>query len=277
MNYISTIYLKTNSHSTEKIAVGLFGISGNDKFFSFSKLKIKIANKIIDKNISQFIENSLTNFQLELDKLDFSKSGFETFNFLNTYSKGILEFEKLKPIAINLTTETFNNLYNLIIENPKDIVNTDSFQKKVKNKLSNEAFNKIDKNYLIPENIINRYTAHKVDFIGKNGRILSGRAINFEDTPVNIDKSLMEFHFISEALISYENNLRKKYNIKLDKGIHTVYFSNPETVNGKIILDKVFKDKNKTFEIKELNSIDTLIDEINAGEYIKFSDFISSL
>lgn len=284
MNHLAIVYLKTSSNSSEKISVGLFGMTENERFFSFSKSKVAIADKIIEENVSRSVMNSLQTFKLELEKIQLKRLDLDVFGFnkeaikyLNIYSKGILEFEELKTVSLELNNNSFNRLFNLIIDNPKNKKNIVSFNKKVKSKLSNEAFKKIDINYAIDAKILNRYTNHKVDFIGKNGGFLAGKAINFDSTPTDVDKNLMEFHFVTNGLLKFEDTLSKEKSYSLDKGFYSVYFIRPESEAGRKVLDKVRRDNNKLFDIKELDSLDSLASRIKNSDYVKFSEFLKEL
>lgn len=278
MNLISILYIRTNNHTDEKISVGMFAVGNDRRFFSYSLRKIKLSNEIIDANLERTIVNSLKRIKAEIDAFNkapikFKDFGFNdaSFTYLNNYSKGILSFEKLKPVSIEINDATYLKLFNLMIDSPEDKTNIISFSKKVSLKLKNKAFDKIDTKYSLSAEIIRSYAPHKVDFIGKNGSLLVGQSVDFNGRPETVDKSLMEFKTISNSLIEYSKLKGFK-----KAGDYNIYFSTPDSSEGKKLLDRVIKDKNRLFNMFELGEIDTVINNLESGSYIKFSDFINS-
>lgn len=278
MNSISVLYIKTSSHTEEKISVGLFACGLNKKYFSYSKEKIKIANSIIESNLIPLIGSTLQNIEREINifnksPLKFNEFGLNesSFNYLSTYSKGILNFEVLKPISIDITDETFDQLFKLLIDSSPEKNNVISFSKRFSNKLKHKAFDKIDRKFEITTEILGTYAAHKVDFIGKNGSLLVGTAMDFNSRPETVDRGILEFKAITNSLMSFSNKN------KLPKGTFNIYCNEPESLEGKKFFDKVYADKNKTFSLLTLEKIDDVISQIENGNYIKFSEYLGSL
>jgi len=278
MNLLSTLYLKTNSHTDEKISIGLFAIGSGRRFFSYSLEKIKIANSIIETNIESSIRHTLKNINKEVDAynnsdLKFNDFGLNeaSFDYLNTYSKGILSFEKLKPVAIDIEKSTFDNLFNLLVNSSPEKSTIISFSRRVNNKLKNKAFDQVDVKYDIKPSIIETYAAHKVDFIGKNGSFLVGNSIDFNGRPETIDRSIMEFKAITNALESLSVKLN------LPRGKYNIYCNEPESKEGKTFFNKVYSDNEKSFNLYTLDKLDDVINQLESTEYIKFSEYLKEI
>jgi hypothetical protein len=276
MNLISILYIKTSSHTDEKISIGLFASSSEKKYFSYSSEKIRIANSIIEVNIAPSISNTLKKLKREIDAYNIAPIKFNdfglnesSFNYLNTYSKGILSFEKLKPVGIEINDDSFKYLFNLLIDSSEVKENVVSFSKKLNSKLKNKAFDKVDVKYEIESLILGTYASHKVDFIGKNGALLVGSSIDFNSRPDTIDKNILEFNVIIKSLNELSINRR------IPLGNFNIYFNEPESSEGRVFFNKVYRDNSKTFNLFPLDEIDNTISQIEGGDYIKFSQFIS--
>jgi hypothetical protein len=278
MNLISILYIKTSSHTDEKISIGLFASNSEKKYFSYSNEKIKIANSIIETNIAPSIVHTLKNIKKEIDAyndspLKFNDFGLNeaSFNYLNTYSKGILSFEKLKPIGLEINDSSFEFLFGLLIDSVVEKNNVISFTKQFNNKLRNKAFDKVDKKYEIASRILGTYASHKVDFIGKNGSLLVGTSIDFNSRPETIDRSILEFNAITNALMSFSSKNG------LPNGNYNIYCNEPEEKEGKAFFDKVYFDNNKYFNLLTIDKVDDVISQLEGGEYIKFSEYLATI
>jgi hypothetical protein len=277
MNLISILYIKTSSHTDEKISIGLFASSSEKKYFSYSNKKINIANSIIETNVAPSIVHTLKNIKKEIDAynnspLKFNDFGLNeaSFNYLNTYSKGILSFEKLKPVGIEINDNSFDSLFNLLIDSAAEKENVISFTKRFNSKLKHKAFDKIDKKYEIASSILGTYASHKVDFIGKNGSLLVGTSIDFNSRPETIDRIILEYNVIIKSL----NKLSIDRGIPIGK--FNFYFNEVMSSEGRDFFNKVYRDNNKAFNLIPLDEIDHTISQIEKGDFIKFSAFILS-
>jgi hypothetical protein len=123
---LSIIYLQTNSVSGEKIAVGLLGISEKEIFFKTAEAKLKLAAKLCDTSIVKHAEISFEMIRNKVSEVNKeakshallpSESLFtkEYLNYLNKYSKGLLQFDLPKSYAGNLDKKSFKTLFQQFI------------------------------------------------------------------------------------------------------------------------------------------------------------------
>ncbi len=277
MNFTVEIYLKTNEHTDEKVCIGLFAISPELKFFNYSKKKLKLAAGLMDFDALKNIESTLnrfrngitTNHEMPISEFD-DYLNYERFQYLTTYSKGLLFFKKPKPLDFELSKENFEKIFRLFVGEFDEVKSKVVSARTVFNKeLKSEEFNKIDVNYsLNPETIRTIYTPHKIDFIGKNGVLHAGNFIDFNTKPDTIDKSLMEFDRIATGL-----NLFSK-NKGIGKGHYKAYFSEPEGDEAKTVLDRARRDTTKSYELVGLDTINDIKMLLNTGEFMKFSEIV---
>ena len=123
--FISILFVQTNSISREKIAIGLFAISGTEVFFHYSQEKMGMIKKYYLNVYKQalfsikLIENRLENVDSGVvsELHEGKKSAFseESILYLNKYSKGVLQFDAPKPYAGILADDTFKNIFESFI------------------------------------------------------------------------------------------------------------------------------------------------------------------
>lgn len=279
MNFTAEIYIKTNEHTDEKVCIGLFAISPERKFFDYSTKKIKLAFGLMDHEALKNIEVTLkryknginSNNKISIPEFD-DYLNFERFTYLNNYSKGVLSFRKPKPLDCELNKETFEKLFRLFVGEFDKVKRKEISARSIFNKeLKSDEFNKIDINYrLKPDTITTIYTAHKIDFIGKNGVLIAGNFIDFKSKPETIEKALIEFDRISLGLNLFSNKRG------LEKGKYKAYFNDPEDNEAKKVLDRAKKDSNKSYELVSLDKIKDIKNLLNEGSFIKFSEIVSA-
>ncbi|MDD5570974.1 MAG: hypothetical protein PHD97_07430 [Bacteroidales bacterium] len=278
-NFISVVYIKTNSLSDEKVSVGLFAISESHVSFNYSKDKLKHADSILQNNLYNPLLKTLDSIVEKAHEFNNNKEhelisenifSLEYFEYLNKSVNGIIEFMPPQPFAKNIDNKEFQKLFKLFIG--IDLMKQESkqvndFKVKVKNYLSLSAFDKTDKNYKIePEKISGVYSPTIVDFICKNGGILLGQTIDFNATVNSIDKNIYEY----KNLISSLEVFAKEKELK-DKGKYNLFFNEPIEKEQKKVFDNINKDKNKPFNFAHVDVIKNTAKEIENNEYTKFS------
>lgn len=118
-SYIGIIYVNTNSLTSEKIAAGIIYFSKNRAEIIFSERKIKLVEQIVTADVSTFLENNFQLFKNKIKEINskINENEFknnvlseEYFTYLNKYSQGLLMFDKLKPINIDLENQNVNEI-----------------------------------------------------------------------------------------------------------------------------------------------------------------------
>lgn len=272
MNWISPLYLKIGSSNEEKICIGLFAMLDGITRFDFSEPKIKLVKPFFHEEVLKNTVATLKRLKTDLDNemkspLRYSSFTQDSFAYLNAYSNGILFFSSVKTVAAN----DFEQLFNFLVfkdESKSHFQKPDTFKSRVKSFLSLSGFEKVDKFYPIDTSITNRYTDLKVEFIGKNGSLIVGKTIDFNNDHESVDKNLLEFETIVSGLQLFSNKRG------LPDGSYNVYFNTPEDAKNKALLDKVLRDKKKTFKLEELDKLDRLSNQLERGNYIKFSEYL---
>jgi hypothetical protein len=288
---ISVIYLQTNSVSAEKIAVGLLGISENEIFFQTSDQKLKLASKLSDSDVVKHAEYSFdlinnkvheTNKELSSIALLHSPSKFnkEYIEYLNKYSKGLLQFDLAKGYAATLDKKSFKQLYQQFVGFWEEKTNKDnkkqSFHSLIKKQLKSKTFTeKTDIDYkLQPEKIEGILLPHDITMISKNGNILAAHAIDFTTGVDVIGKHAYELEVIFNSL----EKLGQTHITKHHHGNYYLLFNKPQkNSEQEKLLNEIKKTKSGLMNIEEASFLEELEYKIEKDNYNKFSVFVEDL
>lgn len=279
--------MQTNSISLEKLAIGLFGISEYKIWFKVDEQKLKLAEKLVQKEIvgqAQFSIKSINNkIELEnqqaLKNLSLEKSPFneEYFLYLSKYSKGILQFEPLKNIATELTEESFEKLFQLFINPITDerraVKGQPQFQQQVNQQLKSEVFqNRADIKYkLKPEVVAGILVEQQIDLISKNGNILTAQALDFTMTKDTLVKHIYEYEVLIRSLEAFgKSTIGPKH-----KGAYYLLFNPPakKSLQEKL-LNEIRKSKQDLIKLEDAAYLEELEDKLERKNFSKFSEFI---
>lgn len=289
---LSIVHLQTSSVSGERIAVGLLGIGDKGIFFQSSEQKLKLAAKLAAPAVAkhaelsfEFIQNKVAeaNKEMKGTALLKTESAFtkEYVQYLNKYSKGLLQFDAPKSFAGELDKKSFKNLFQQFIgsweEKEKELSEKRvPFNAILKERLKKPTFEeKADVGYkLQPEKIQGILLPHDVTLISKNGNILAAQAIDFTKSIDTISRHAYELEVICNSL---ENFGRERINSK-HKGSYYLLFNKPEKGSAQeTLLNEIQRTKARLLQIEEIAYLDSLEDKLKKGSYSKFSSFAQSL
>ncbi|QNR23979.1 hypothetical protein [Croceimicrobium hydrocarbonivorans] len=284
--FISKLYIRTNSLNEEKICVGLYAVSESFVHFDFSKRKLHWMRPFLEKDVLNSLERNLKSLRKEIRDLEKDSGIFRSewknrflspghFNYLNTYSAGLMAIDKPHPIALELNLDSYLQLFRTYVDEGSDSISAEkkpSFKRHFSECLKRPEFDRIDKEYTLSPKFINSiYLEHKVDFIGKNGALLAGFSIDFNTEAHTIERHLIEFASISRGL----NDFSKLH--KMKGGNYYAFFSEPSGKEARSLLDRARADHSKGFELREIDYLDVLAPHLEREEFSKFSAFVNSL
>lgn len=286
--FLSILSIKTNNFSNEKVVVGLLAVTANKVYYSYSKEKLKLLNKISNQeNLSGFAETFLSQVKKKVihtnknkskhqESFNFGKSLFNEnyFKYLSDYNNGILNFSEPLEINYNFSESDFNKYYNNFVGeslNLKMKKESVSLHKKIKPYFKKDGLNcKADLNYTFNSlNFKGILKDCQIPLITKNGNINALQAIDFEMHPNTITNNLYETKIIFDAL----SNFAPKIKTSVEK--IKVAFEEP-TLNTEQhkLLDLALKEYNETFEFITLDKVDSFTDTIVNSTYVKFSSLL---
>jgi hypothetical protein len=281
-SFISTIFINTNSYSSEKIAVALLIATEEKIWYKYATHKVDIAEKLMHAELKKHLQLSLKLIENKVDETNYSLTNnhknlikFETvfsdtyFSYLNKYSSGLLHFENPKPIAKEISEQTFLSLYALYVgdnDAHKKTVKHFNFHQAINEKLKNPLLiEKADIDFKIqPSKLDGIYSPVLIKLATKNGVIQAYQDIDFTTSVDTIAKHLYEWEVLTNALNKFsENN-------NLGLGTYKVIFNKPEAKSEQEgILNKV--NKSEKFGLVQIDEVDNLINDILNTEHVKLS------
>jgi hypothetical protein len=284
-NFISTVYVKPNSVSEEKICVGLFVSNPEKTFFAYSNSKLRLINGLVPLEVYHSINKTLKTLHSNIVEKNEGKRSPEMFpanvfspeyfSYLNKYNKGLVYFSEPSTAAKSINEMEFEKLFAIYVGDElgheKPAIAKKTMRKIVSEYLGREVFKmKADINYAIDNNVAQSiYTDSKVDFISCNGNIFAGKSIDFNKEAKTIESHLFEYRVLVEGLMAFA---AKRKLVGVPKFV--AYFNTPINREGKEILDRAVKDKSKNFGLNEVDELEKAERILNAHPYRKFSEII---
>lgn len=288
-NFISPLYLRTNTISEERICIGLFVASDEKLYFAWSETKLRLSDRLIEGSVSPILKKNFLTIEKELagcnnDWISCSnKYNYNYFAYLEAYNDGLLEFRKPSILPKAVTVDQFESLYKMYVgetvasktplvkdDHPQHVKPV-TLHQKVKQYLQAPVFTeKTDLNYRVSETVIHTiYRPQVVDFISCNGSLLAGYSIDFKASPNTIENRLYEFRALAEGLTDFA----KRKHLK-GPGRYIAYYEPPQEEIQSAILQKAIHDKSKKFELQPVTEMEDAIDLLRKHNYRKFSELV---
>ncbi|MBG6129169.1 hypothetical protein IWQ47_000139 [Aquimarina sp. EL_43] len=219
--FFSIVYLTINPSLKEKIGIGMIMSNGKDIKFKFSDTKLGIIKQLIPSQNYSFLKSYFKNLNNDLNDevvqnnlIEFKKENAHSwvnekyFSYLHRYSNNIVKFSEPKEIDIAFDEVTFQSLYeNYIFNNDAEFVPNKVKQdivKIVKTRLYSKIKTKVDLDVDVsPNDFKELISSVNVNFIGKNGQIVSGQTIDFSKRYVDLERDLTKYISFTKA-VDYE-------------------------------------------------------------------------
>jgi hypothetical protein len=280
-NFISPLYIRTNTISEERICIGLFVSSDERLYFAWSETKVKLADRLIEGDVYPILKKNFQTIEKEVESCSYDRPGcankysYNYFSYLDAYNDGLLEFKKPSILPKAVTIDQFQSLYKLYVGEAMSLkepsTKATTLYQKVKHYLQDPVFaEKADKNYKVSETVISTiYRPQLVDFISCNGSLLTGYSIDFTASPTTIENRLYEFRALVEGLSAFAEKKRLK-----GPGKYIAYFEPPQEDAQVNIFRNALQDKSKNFELKPVDELAGVIELLERNNYRKFSELI---
>lgn len=216
--FFSIVYITLNASLKERISTGMIMSNGKETKFRFSKTKLNIIKPLIPTQNHYFLKSYFKNIEKEIASIkeDKSQLGFQIhksnnwvnesyFNYLSRYSNNIVQFSKPEKISLNIDDASFNTIYNKyvfesVIENIKPTIKED-INYLVRNNLYSKIETKVNIDAKIdPSEFTELISPVNVNFIGKNGKIVSGQTIDFKKRYFDLERDLNKYISFTKAV-----------------------------------------------------------------------------
>lgn len=283
-NFMSSVYIKPNPVSDEKVCVGLFVGGADNAHFALSTNKLKVVNSLLPKNVYhslkkslESLEHTVTDKKVHEPAILFNDKIFTSdyFSYLNKYNKGLLNFSEPSTIGKSIDTNEFARLFELYVGEPLH-KNETAKSKPTLKKLVNEFLKKdvfiakADIHYTLNNAVVSSiYTERSIDFISCNGNIFAGKSIDFNMEPKSIENHLFEYRIMVEGLTDFA--ARKKLS---GRPKFIAYHNEPDNAKSKELLYLAAKDRHKPFVLAEVEELDKAENVLSHPSYRKFSEIL---
>lgn len=283
-SFYSILYLKSESISDEKIAVGMFLNIDRKPLFDYSEDKLKVASKIIDSDAVDSIEKHLKNIKKKVNSISKDKNQKETFeidpftnsyfDYLNRYSNNLILYSKPEENIGDFKLGDFDSLFKLMVDKNYGFVEKDTatFRKKVEETLrASKVSERVDIRYRVPKDRVTSILRnHEVDYIGANGKIYSGNVIDTSSDHYTIENKVYQVRALIDGLIELAGQLNLE-----KKGQHVVYYNEPEGRKQKDVIYALRKDDTRHFAVKPWELFEEEARDIEQSGVKKFSALLS--
>lgn len=226
--FYSILKFSPNSRTSDSLGVG-FIVSDGEKFhFMHSPNKLGVAKKLSEGAPKQidFAVNEISatisqlNKQIEKNRSGlFEKETFFTqsyFDYLNSYSHGLLQFTEPKTIADELDEEKINKLFELFIDKipvkvkKEEKVNLTKFRRKIETNLIRRVEKRVHVNQVFNAQTTPILLAdYTLDCIGKNGSLIGAKSIPFNKGKAALNRDISTFINIAAHLSRKYSDIRE--------------------------------------------------------------------
>lgn len=210
--FYTIIKIAPNTIAGDSLSIGLLLRDGNRFWLHFSPEKKTIARQLLGskgdivdftvKQIQQKVHETNELLKTEANSL-FGITQLLTsdrFNYISTYSNGIIRFTEPAFLNDKINEEKFVKLFQLLIdktyqkEKPEVDLREEKFKTTVQNKLIKRVQNKVHTNLeLTPEKLPGLYFNFNIECLGKNGAFVGAKVIPFNKRNETIDKELSHY------------------------------------------------------------------------------------
>jgi len=224
--FFSIIYLPLNTDFQEKISIGLVMSNSEQTFFKVSYPKLQILKNLITPHKYGILKNYFINIINEIDpkleefKLDLKNSNannwiYESyFHYLNRYSNNLVIYSEPRSIDLDSSEGTFKTIFEKFVydfDEELNIVKAEDIISKVKTRLYSKIEDRVNINVTVNSiNFRELLTPVDVNFIGKNGIIVSGQTIDFDKRLYNLENDLTRYISFTKA-VDYSEKNKGKY------------------------------------------------------------------
>lgn len=216
--FFSIVYVTLNASLNERISAGLIMSNGEETKFKFSYSKLNIIKQLVPSQNHYFLKSYFKNIDKEISSFKDSKDPLALqieksnnwinegyFNYLSRYSNNIIEFSKPIKIDIKVDDASFKAIYNkYVFESDLEIINS-TLKEDINNIVKNNLYSKIKTKVNIdaevkPSDFNELISPVNVNFIGKNGKIVSGQTIDFKKRYVDLERDLTKYISFTKAV-----------------------------------------------------------------------------
>tara|TARA_R110002020_G_scaffold85914_6_gene211888 strand:- start:37546 stop:38403 length:858 start_codon:yes stop_codon:yes gene_type:complete len=222
-SFFSIVYLTLNASLKEKVSVGLLMSNSEQSIFKISETKLGIIKQLMPKENYNILKSYFKSIKAEINKsstnykeikLDLQTEGSnnwiskEYFNYLHRYSNNLVQFSEAKKIDISLNSSVFEVLFSKYVFEKEEENIQEKHREDILGVVKENLYPRIKLNVNI-DAIVNPFDFKElispvnINFLGKNGEIVSGQTIDFSKRYVDLERDLTKYISFTKA-VDYE-------------------------------------------------------------------------
>jgi hypothetical protein len=225
-SFFSIVYLPLRPDLQEKISVGLVMSNNEKNIFKFSEEKLHILKNLFSTNRYNLLKNYFNNLKNEIEPRDEefklsleynSKSNWineSYFNYLNKYSNNLVVYSEPKKIELDVSIDNFKLLFEKFVfdyEEEVESLKKEDILSKVKTRLYSKIESQVNLNVTVKSKDFNELvTPVDVNFLGKNGVVVSGQTLDFSKRLYNLEHDLTSYISFTKA-VDFKEKDKGKY------------------------------------------------------------------
>lgn len=224
--FFSIIYISLNTALKERISVGLIMSDGEKDFFKISETKLNVIKNLIPhqnflvlrtyfKSLDKEINSTFDELKLNIKNKKTEWITESYISYLHRYTNNLVNFSDFKTIDLPLNQENFKRIFEKYIFSFEEIeeINYKIFH--IEDTIRLELYPKIENNVnletvITPNDFEELITPVEIGFIGKNGTIVAGQAIDFSKRHYNLENDLTKFISFTKAA-DYKQSFKGTY------------------------------------------------------------------
>tara|TARA_R110001592_G_scaffold74778_2_gene226831 strand:- start:1237 stop:2088 length:852 start_codon:yes stop_codon:yes gene_type:complete len=214
-NYFSIVDINLGTNFEERVSIGLLLLDAEKAIFRFSNEKLVAVRSLLTNQKATHAKKYLKSIETELPDAINEPSrylegennwiSFQYLNYLSRYSNNLIRFSAPQVINLEVSESNFTRLFNQFIYDStkvkilqKDKPDLISY---IKKNLYTKIESKVNLNKKLTSNDFKELIKPQVvDFIGVNGRIVAGQAIDFTKKTFYLEHDIMNFIAFSKAV-----------------------------------------------------------------------------
>ena len=221
--FFSIIYVPIKQEAKERLSVGLFLRNEERVFFEYSKFKLSIVKDLISNSAFDLVYLGLRNIKRavieeneELYKvgnsiLDFDISLNQSlkesyFGYLSRYSNNLLGFTNPENISTDANQKNYQILFSKLVDeryyNKEVLIENIDIVRLAKSTLKPLIKDRVNWDFDITRKHVPKLILPSVrmDFIGKNGIIVAGQALDFEKKNYFLENDISKHIVLLDAM-----------------------------------------------------------------------------
>lgn len=218
-SFFSIVYLSLNASLKEKVSVGLLMSNGKETKFKFSETKISIVKQLLPKENYNILKAYFKSIKAEIVKTNPDKESElnlrepipgtwiskEYFNYLHRYSNNLVKFSEARKIDIPLSDSAFNMLFSKYVFEKEEENILEKHRENILGIVKEKLYPRIKSSVNIdatvdPMDFKELISPVHINFLGKNGEIVSGQTIDFSKRYVDLERDLTKYISFTKAV-----------------------------------------------------------------------------